>query len=376
MVGLFSKVYTNLILISIGVLLLVVVGIPWSFKTAELDPLHHYLTQGLLSILTIMLASTFVSTPLLFAKRAQLQNRRAILLDVNAIAMYIAAGITLIAWWRAANQSYLGPTPDALADMGQIDKEIRVGMQLFTLLAMPIGMMLSLITTFAARESDVAAEEEDVTIRERNFIEKKEAEYLSRGFEVEQNGSLKFLPGYRADLIVRKDGETKVIEVRSRTSLARSPNRKKLAKILHRKPGWSYDLLLVGEPEKLESPEGAQSFAEEEIRQRMAEAELILERGSGEAAFLLAWSACEAVTRRWLEAEGIAIRRVTKAGYVLDTAVFHGVISRDDYRYLTDMMKYRNAIAHGFDVKDFSDNKVTELLDFIRRLLDSEPEPA
>ena len=376
MVGLFSKVYTNLILISIGVLLLVVVGIPWSFKTAELDPFHHYLTQGFLSILTIMLASTFVSTPLLFAKRAQLENRRAILLDVNTIAMYIAAGITLIAWWRAANQSYLGPTPDALADMGQIDKEIRVGMQLFTLLAMPIGLMLSLITTFAARESDVAAEEEDVTIRERNFIEKKAAEYRSRGFEVEQNSSLKFLPGYRADLIVRKDGETKVIEVRSRTSLARSPSRKKLAEILHSKPGWSYDLLLVGEPEKLESPEGVQSFAEEEIRQRMAEAELILERGSGEAAFLLAWSACEAVTRRWLEAEGFAIRRITKAGYVLDTAVFHGVISRDDYRYLTDMMKYRNAIAHGFDANDFSDDKVTELLDYVRRLLDSEPELA
>ena len=51
-------------------------------------------------------------------------------------------------------------------------------------------------------------------------------------------------------------------------------------------PGWSYDLLLVGEPEKLESPEGAQPFAEEEIRQRLAEAEAVLEKGSGEAAYI------------------------------------------------------------------------------------------
>ena len=376
MVGLFSKVYTNLILISMGVLLLVVVAIPWSFKTAELDPFHRYLTQGFLSVLTVLLASTFVSTPLLFAKRAQSENGRAILLDVNVAAMFIFAGITLIAWWRAASQSYLGPTPAALSDLGHIDRGIRAGMLLFTLLAVPIGSMLSLITTFAARESDAAEEGEDITIREKNFIEKKAAEYRSRGFKVEQNGSLKFLPGYRADLIVRKDGEAKVIEVRSRTSLVRSPSRKKLAEILHDKPGWSYDLLLVSEPEKLESPEGAQSFVEEDIRQRMAEAEMVLERGSGEAAFLLAWSACEAATRRWLEAEGVTIRRVTKAGYVLDTAVFHGVISRDDYRYLTDMMKYRNAIAHGFGVNDFSDEKVTELLGFVRRLLDSELELA
>ena len=52
----------------------------------------------------------------------------------------------------------------------------------------------------------------------------------------------------------------------------------------------------------------------------------------------------------------------------------HGIISREDYDYLTDMMKYRNAIAHGFDVNGFSDEKVTELIEVVVRLLDSEPE--
>ena len=217
---------------------------------------------------------------------------------------------------------------------------------------------------------------EDIAILEKKFIAKTVAKYRSRGYEVEENCPLEFLPGFRADLVARKDGEVRVIEVKSRTSLAATPKLNELAEILYSKPGWSYDLLLVGEPEKLESPEGAQPFAEEEIRQRLAEAEKVLEKGSGEAAFLLAWSACEAATRNMIETEGISITRVTTAAYVLDMAVMHGIISREDYDYLTDMMKYRNAIAHGFDVNGFSDEKVTELIGVVLRLLDSVPELA
>ena len=216
----------------------------------------------------------------------------------------------------------------------------------------------------------------DVEIVQRNFIEKKAAEYLSRGYEVEPDCPLEFLPGFRADLVVRKDGETKVIEVKYKASLAVSPKIRELAQILHDKPGWSFELLLIGEPEKLDSPEDAQSFAREEILQRLDEAQMALEHGLSEAAFLLVWSAFEAATRELIAAEGVSIARVTKTGHVLDQAVYHGVISREEYHSLAEMRRYRNAIAHGFDVNGFSDEKVTELLGFVRRLLESEPESA
>ena len=148
---------------------------------------------------------------------------------------------------------------------------------------------------------------------------------------------LDFLPGFTADLVARKGDEVRVIEVKSRTSLTATPQLNELAEILYSKDGWSYDLLLVGEPEKLDSPEGVQSFAGEEIRQRLAEAEKALEHGLGEAAFLLVWSAFEAVTRKLIAAEGVSIARVTKSGYVLDQAVYHGVISRREYEDLADM---------------------------------------
>ena len=217
---------------------------------------------------------------------------------------------------------------------------------------------------------------EDITILERKFVAKTAAKYRSRGYEVEEDCPLDFLPGFRADLVARKGDEVRVIEVKSRTSLEATPRLNELAEILYSKPGWSYDLLLVGEPEKLEAPEGSQPFAEEEIRRRLAEAEEVLEKGSGEAAYLLVWSACEAAIRNLIETAEISITRVTTASYVLDMAVMHGIISREDHDYLTDMMKFRNAIAHGFDVNGFSDKKVAELIEVVERLLDSEPELA
>ena len=217
---------------------------------------------------------------------------------------------------------------------------------------------------------------EDIEIVQKNYIEKKAAEYRSRGYEVEENCPLDFLPGFRADLVVRKNGEAKVIEVRFRTSLAGSPQIEELARILHDKPGWSFELMLVGEPERLDSPEGVQSFAREEILQRLDETKKAFDHGLSEAAFLLVWSAFEAATRELIAAEGVSIARVTKTGHVLDQAVHHGVISREDYDYLANMRRYRNAIAHGFDVSDFNDEKVTELIAVVRRLLDSEPELA
>ena len=51
---------------------------------------------------------------------------------------------------------------------------------------------------------------EDIEIIRKNFIEKKAAEYRSRGYEVEEDCPLEFLPGFRADMVVRKDGESKV----------------------------------------------------------------------------------------------------------------------------------------------------------------------
>ena len=209
---------------------------------------------------------------------------------------------------------------------------------------------------------------EDIAISERQFIAKKAAEYRSRGYEVSQDAPLDFLPGFIADLVVRKDDETRVIEVKTRTSLGVTPQMTELAEAISARPGWSFELLVVSEPERLDAPESAQPFTESHIDRRIDQAEKILAMGFAEAAFLLAWSACEAAVRVLAAAEGVEIRRATHSGYILGQAVYHGAISRNDDAYLSEMLAYRNAIVHGLDVPDFDDERARELIVAARKL--------
>ena len=61
--------------------------------------------------------------------------------------------------------------------------------------------------------------------------------------------------------------------------------------------------------------------------------------------------------------------RITGPDYVLDQAVFHGVISREEYKTLKEMMKYRNAIVHGFRLSDFRAELVVEVIKAARRII-------
>ncbi len=209
----------------------------------------------------------------------------------------------------------------------------------------------------------------DATDSEYLLTRKTAEEYRSKGYEVLLEAPLDFMPGFRADLLVRKGDEARVIEVKSRPTLAADPKISELARLIESMPGWTFELVLVGEPEKVDSPEGARSFESKKIVQRIEEAEKSLEVGLPEAAFLLAWSASEAVIRELLTAQGVSNTSITSPGYVLDQGIYHGVISRDDHDALTRMRKYRNAIVHGFATDDFNGELVTELIATIRRIM-------
>ena len=209
----------------------------------------------------------------------------------------------------------------------------------------------------------------DATDTEYLLTRKTAEEYRSKGYEVLLEAPLDFMPGFRADLLVRKGDEARVIEVKSRPSLAADPKIGELARLIESMPGWTFELVLVGEPEKVDSPEGARSFESAGILHRLEEAERSLQAELPEAAFLLAWSASEAVIRELLAAQGVSGKSITSPGYVLDQGVFHGVISRNDYDALTRMRKYRNAIVHGFGTDDFNGELVMELIATIRRIM-------
>lgn len=210
---------------------------------------------------------------------------------------------------------------------------------------------------------------EEASSLELVLIHKTAEEYRQKGYEVTVETPLDFLPGFFADLVARKGEEVKVIEVKSRASLAASPQIGELARILDSKLGWSLDLVMVGEPERLDSPSGASAYDREDIAGRVEEAEELLRLEYSGAAFLAAWAACEAAARLLVSEEGITTAGITTSGYVLEQATHLGVISREEYRRLNEWQKYRNALIHGYGNSDFDSGLVIALIKMVREMI-------
>ena len=122
-----------------------------------------------------------------------------------------------------------------------------------------------------------------------------------------QEAALDFLPGVRADLLARKGDEVRVIEVKTRSSLAAAPQAIRLAQAVNAKPGWHFDLVLVGDLAKVATPYGKTfPLAASSIAGRLADATAALANAAPESAFLIAWSAGEAILRSLLAADGVA----------------------------------------------------------------------
>jgi hypothetical protein len=131
-----------------------------------------------------------------------------------------------------------------------------------------------------------------------------------------------------------------------------APEIRQLAQLLRGKPGWDFELVVVGEREKLDLPEDVQPLGKEDISQWIAASDSLLESGHLVAALLLVWSALEATIRLLIEDEDTSLARLNSE-QVLKHAVASGLLSRDDYNGLMEVIKYRNALAYGFEISDF-----------------------
>ena len=196
-------------------------------------------------------------------------------------------------------------------------------------------------------------------------------EYRARGYEVLQEVALDFFPGFHADLVVEKGTDKRVIEVKKRSSLAADPRIAELARLIDAKAGWSFDLLLVAEPENLDSPTEAKPFTPQDVEKRVEEAEEACKVGLFEAAFIIAWSALEAVVRNLSETQEDSSSNITTTAYTLERAFALGALSIEDYAQLVEMRKLRNAVVHGFSVKGVDESLVHGLVSTVRRLQSS-----
>ena len=195
------------------------------------------------------------------------------------------------------------------------------------------------------------------------------AERLRRGgFEVVAGERLDLCGGFEPDLVARRGDEVTVVEVKPRSALAAHPTIAQVARAIESTPNWTFELVIVPEPELLEAPRVLKSLDGPGIDGRLEEAEELLVAGRFESAFLLAWSALEAKLRSSLATDDVSDERVTNTRFLLNQASFLGIMNDEDVAILRSLYEVRNAIAHGFFADGADLAEVRTLISLVRRL--------
>ena len=192
-------------------------------------------------------------------------------------------------------------------------------------------------------------------------------EYERLGYKVTVSPSAKklpkFLSGFRPDLVAEGARESVVVEVQM-------PNRKRgsdywaaLSEVVKKHPGWRLDLVLNNSSER-----PPQTIDELSVRKRLEEGWSLAEQGVLAAALLITWSAAEAAMRLASKRAEIDLPDLRPAT-VITRLYTDGVIEREEYDFLLESMRMRNAVAHGFEQRRIRAGSLKRLRDISSRLL-------
>jgi uncharacterized protein YutE (UPF0331/DUF86 family) len=208
---------------------------------------------------------------------------------------------------------------------------------------------------------------------ERDRLLQLAEEYRNKGYDISFHPNPEdlpdFLKNYRPDMIVRRENEAVIIEVKSRRSLNSSSSQylQNLAQSVEQHPGWRFELVMTNPEDAAYSPKAESSLQQSEIETRLQVARQLAAQHP-ESAILYSWSLVEATLRLVAEHEALSLQRLDSL-YLVKQLVTEGVISRPEYQLLMDALSSRNAIAHGFKATQITQGSVNELIDVAEQLL-------
>lgn len=180
--------------------------------------------------------------------------------------------------------------------------------------------------------------------------------YEAQGFAVKTapaTGDIPFdLGGYRPDLLAEKEGQHLIVEVKKAGVPLSVDRLQTLAEIIRQHAGWR--LLLV--PTDEEGPSQPLSNASElvswqAVAERAGRADHLLRLGETDAAFLMLWSALEAMLRRHAEQVGLPIGRLSTAA-LLNYLYSQGELSYEQFEQALAALQVRNQLVHGFEAAE------------------------
>jgi len=203
----------------------------------------------------------------------------------------------------------------------------------------------------------------------RQRIEEIAAEYRGKGYGVtiapDASDLPAFLAAFRPDIIAKSDLGNVVVEVRSARDFD-GDEVQRLAEAVETQSRWKFEVVLVTPPVAPDVPAQEELAAEEQVNRLITNAEMLAKQNQTEAAALLAWSAVEAILRRSARSTAPEVERSSSAR-VLKHLYSLGHVQPDVYERLSQLMRFRNAVAHGFEPSNGAPSLI-ELLSDIRRM--------
>lgn len=180
--------------------------------------------------------------------------------------------------------------------------------------------------------------------------------YEAQGFVVKTDptaGDIPFdLGPYRPDLLAEKEGQHLIIEVKKAGVPLSVDRLQALAETIRQHAGWR--LLLV--PTDEEGPgqpfsNAAELVSWQAVADRAKRADHLLQLGEPDAAFLMLWSAFEAMLRRHAEQVGLPIERLSTAA-LLDYLYSQGELAYEQFEQARAALQVRNRLVHGFEATE------------------------
>jgi len=158
------------------------------------------------------------------------------------------------------------------------------------------------------------------------------------------------LAAYKPDLVVQKDDEIIVVELKRGVEARETADLQVLRDQVESHPGWRFRLLLLGDPGQaipLASRKGVRS----DYRRREARARKALKLGHLDEAITILWMAIEGTLRTYFARRGQVPNKGVTALSMLRKLYDEGLIDKIELTLLSEGYKARSEAVHAFKIK-------------------------
>jgi hypothetical protein len=207
----------------------------------------------------------------------------------------------------------------------------------------------------------------------RDKVRELAERYTAQGFQVSAEPAGAAVPfplgSYRPDLIVQKGDQHLILEVKGPSDRVAVERYRDIAEEVGRHPGWRFLLVTMNDVDSGSLPGAPDGLAtHQEVTERVARAERLLDAGDSDASFLLMWSALESMLRHHAERVALPLERLPSRA-ILKHLYSQGELSMAQFDRAMSAYQLRNHLVHGFQAPRLND-AAHELRSLIKELSD------